>query len=163
MFTYGFAKIYRTQFGNNTSDLLKQVKDLNGFELTWVYFGHSFAYACCIAAAQIIGGLLLIYNRTKLIGAIVLYPILFNIVLIDLFFKIPTGATANAILFLICLSVILYNNKGILMSLILPSKIFSQETVSVKANSKNIAIIILHLFALAILQLLISVFIAMIR
>jgi len=41
----------------------------------------------------------LLVRRTTLLGVIFLLPVMINIILIDVFYKIPTGALVNAILF----------------------------------------------------------------
>ena len=105
--TYGFAKIMKTQFAESIMRDNTPVGQLNGFELTWNYFAHSYTLAVIIASLQIGGSILLLFRRTTLFGVVILLPVLFNIFLIDLFFHIPTGAFLNAILFTLGLSYLL--------------------------------------------------------
>lgn len=97
--TYGFAKILKTQFGieYNRDDM--PVGKLNGFELTWNYFAHSYAFAVIIALFQIGGAILLLFRRTTLLGAAILLPVMVNIVLINFFYDISPGAFMNSVLF----------------------------------------------------------------
>jgi hypothetical protein len=97
--TYGFAKVLKTQFGITYTVDDMPVGKLNGFELTWNYFGHSYAFALIIAFCQIGGSILLLFRRTTLLGAAILLPVMINIVLINFFFDISPGAFMNSVLF----------------------------------------------------------------
>jgi hypothetical protein len=116
---YGFGKILRTQFAPLLSRDDIPVGHLNGFQLTWNYFGHSYSFAVIIGLLQIGGCTLLLFRRTTLLGAVILLPVLVNIVLIDFFFKIPTGALLNAIIFTLALGFILYLHRQELIALFL--------------------------------------------
>lgn len=97
--SYGFGKILGNQFAHSYFRDNSLVKNLSGYDLTWNYFGHSYSFAVIIAILQIGGSLLLLFRRTSLLGAVVLMPIMLNIVLINLFFDIPTAALINALLY----------------------------------------------------------------
>lgn len=105
MITYGFAKLNGSQFTVLDSELTKPMGEVSGFWLTWYYFGFSSIYGTIIALVEIGGGLLLIWPRTSLIGALVLLPVVGNIILTDIFFLV--GALPASLAVLICLVVIL--------------------------------------------------------
>lgn len=111
LLVYGSAKLMKGQFVFEGEMLERPVGELSGFELTWVFFGHSVYYAYIIGITQIIGAILLFPRKTRVFGALILIPILVNIVLVDIFYKIPHGATVNAIFFLLCLLIILWMNR----------------------------------------------------
>jgi len=50
---------------------------------------------------QIIGGILLVVPRTALAGALLLLPIVTNIVLIDVFYGVDLGGTVAAVVLLV--------------------------------------------------------------
>jgi hypothetical protein len=97
--TYGFAKILGSQFEHSyaTSDSL--VKNLSGFELTWNYFGFSYGMTLIIALVQIGGSVLLLFRRTTLLGSVILFPVMFNILLINFFYNIGAVPFLNSILY----------------------------------------------------------------
>jgi uncharacterized membrane protein YphA (DoxX/SURF4 family) len=99
---YGFAKINGSQFTILDSELSKPLGQVSGFWLTWYYFGHSAVYGTLIALLEIVAGVLLIMPRTALLGALVLLPIVTNIVLIDVFYGIDLGGTVAAVVILLC-------------------------------------------------------------
>lgn len=97
--TYGFAKIVGSQFSNpyHRNDMV--IGQLSGFQLTWIYFGHSYTLSAIIGCLQILGSVLLLFRKTQLMGTLVLLPVMINICLIDLFFDIPQQAFFLSILY----------------------------------------------------------------
>lgn len=107
LFNYGFAKLNGAQFTILDSQLDRPMGEVSGFWLTWYYFGYSRAYGTLLALAQIGGAALLLWRRTALLGALVLLPVVGNIVLIDLFYAIDPGALLVALLLLAGLGVVI--------------------------------------------------------
>jgi hypothetical protein len=105
--TYGFAKILKTQFAQSLHRDDSLVGSLNGFNLTWNYFAHSYALAVIIGLCQIIGSVLLLFRKTTLLGVAILLPIMVNIMLINIFFDIASGAFLNSVLFTLGLTYLL--------------------------------------------------------
>lgn len=105
--TYGFAKLNGSQFTILDSELDKPMGQVSGFWLTWYYFGYSKFYGNLIAVAQVLGGLLLMFRRTTLLGACLLLPIIANIILVDVFYAVDLGALLVALFIGAALLVIL--------------------------------------------------------
>jgi hypothetical protein len=116
---YGFAKILKTQFATQFTRNDIPVGHLSGFQLTWNYFGHSYTFAVILALLQIGGSILLLFRRTTLLGAVILLPVMVNIVLINLFYQINPGAFLNSIFFTLALGFILYLHRQELIALFL--------------------------------------------
>ncbi|MDP9078766.1 MAG: hypothetical protein M3O71_15145 [Bacteroidota bacterium] len=95
---YGFAKILKTQFAVSYARADTPVGNLSGFELTWNYFGHSYTLAVILGLCQIIGAILLIFRRTTFLGICILLPLMVNVVLINIFYKIAAGAFINSLI-----------------------------------------------------------------
>lgn len=117
--TYGFAKILKTQFGIEYYRDDTPVGQLNGFNLTWNYFAHSYTLAVIIASIQIGGSILLLFRRTTLLGAAILLPVMINIVLINLFFDISAGAFMNSVLFSLGLLFLILLHRSALIGVFL--------------------------------------------
>ncbi|HVU84952.1 MAG TPA: hypothetical protein VHC50_08930, partial [Puia sp.] len=107
IFNYAFAKILGTQFAPSYFKGESTWNSLSGLDLTWNYFSYSYTMSVIIGVIQIVGSALLLFRRTILPGVILLLPVMVNIVLIDVFYSIPYGALANAILFTLGLSYLL--------------------------------------------------------
>jgi hypothetical protein len=60
-----------------------------------------------IALFQIVGCIFLFFRRTTILGIILLLPVIINVSLIDIFYGIAGGATANAVLFTLALTYLL--------------------------------------------------------
>ena len=104
---YGFAKLTGAQFTILDSELDKPMGHVSGFWLTWYFFGYSKIYEAFIALAQICGAILLTFRKTTLVGACILFPVVFNIVLVDIFYRIEPGALFTAIFVLFGVSILL--------------------------------------------------------
>ncbi len=112
---YGIGKVLGAQFyrpgGIPEEIALMPISQVPDFDLAWVFMGRSFGYMLFIGLAEIIGAGLLLFNKTKLIGTLVLIPIMVNVVVFDIFFLNEYGALAGATIYLIMLLVILVLNK----------------------------------------------------
>ena len=117
IFFYGFAKLTGAQFTILDSELDKPLGEVSGFWLTWYYYGYSVVYGNLIALVQIVAGVLLMFRRTTLLGASVLFGVLSNIVLIDIFYGVELGALAAAVLLVCCLAFILFQHRHELIEL----------------------------------------------
>jgi len=105
---FGFQKLFRLQFVVPMAMLDQPQSRLTGEELTWTYFGHSYAFACAIGLFQILGSVLLLYRRTKLIGVFTLLPVMLNICLLDIFYGFEAGEVVHAVVLLLGLLYLLF-------------------------------------------------------
>jgi len=119
---YGFAKILRTQFMPMYSRNDIPVGNLSGFDLTWNYFSHSYTFACILGAIQIGGAMLLLFKRTRLLGAFILLPVMVNIVFINVFYDIAVGAFINSVIFTVGLTYLLLLEWKAIKALFFPER-----------------------------------------
>ena len=104
LMNYGIGKILNGQF--YLKDKLPEaianipLNQVDGYTLAWTFFGYSKGYILFIGISQIIGACLFIYNRTKIIGGLILLPILLNIIVVDYFYGVAYGALFSAIFYL---------------------------------------------------------------
>lgn len=99
----GWQKLFGLQFFVPLGMLDLPFSSFSGEDLTWAYFGHSYAYRCVIGALQIGGALLLLFHRTRLLGVLTLLPVMVNILLIDYFYHLPVGVFWQALIHFTCL------------------------------------------------------------
>lgn len=119
---YGFAKINGAQFTILDSALDQPMGHVSGFWLTWYYFGYSPFYGSFLALVQIAGALLLTFQRTTLLGACILAPMLGNIVLIDIFYGVEPSALLVAFLLLLAMIALILPHGKQLAAILLPSE-----------------------------------------
>ena len=112
---YGLGKVIGAQFympGSIPDEIAQMPIGLvPDFELAWVFMGRSYGYMLFIGLAEVIGAILLLFNKTKLIGTLILIPIMVNVIVFDIFFLDEYGALAGATLYLLMLLTILFINK----------------------------------------------------
>lgn len=117
LYMYGISKLLHLQF--NVAELApRPVGSLNGYELTWFYFGYSRVYACILGLIQITGATLLLFRKTTLLAALTMLPVMANILLINIFILVNDYGP-YVISAVICLSMlaILWHQRASLLSL----------------------------------------------
>lgn len=119
IWVYGLGKIAGGQFhrvGNLPEEIANTpIAEVGSFDLAWTFFGFSTGYIWFIGVSQVLGGALLLFDKTKIIGVGILIPILLNIIVVDFFFEISLGAMLSAILyFLMCCYILYYNKKQLI-------------------------------------------------
>jgi hypothetical protein len=109
LMSFGWKKIFGLQFIVPNEIANKPINQLSGEWLTWYYFGYSLVFGYIIAGIQIIGSYLLLFRRTMLLAAIIIFAFMLNLTLINIFYGMNAGALLQSavitigILFLILL------------------------------------------------------------
>ena len=87
MVDYGIGKLTGEQFGHRSVEILNTpLKDVDKFHLALHLFSLDRTFDIVVGVSQIIGAVLIVINRTALVGALMLLPILGQIFLVDLAF-----------------------------------------------------------------------------
>lgn len=90
LLSYGFAKIYKSQFPNpSLIRLLQPIGEMSPMGLAWTYMGHSEYFNLVVGFIEALGGLLLIPRRTQTLGALIAAGVLLQIFLMNMFYDIP--------------------------------------------------------------------------
>lgn len=154
LFVYGTGKLMGGQFyqGSIPEDVaILTLAEAGGFDLAWTFFGYSYGYILFIGGTQILGALLLLFHRTKIFGAAILVTVLMNIIVVDFFFEISTGAMLSAISYFtaICF-VLIYNREPIIEALqkVLLEKKRESSKLTAKATRLGIALAIVAFIVL---------------
>lgn len=93
---FGWAKICHLQLVMPMSKLDLPYNSFSPSDLFWNFFSYSYPLGCILAALQITGALLLLFYRTRLLGAFILLPVLTNILLMDIFYQIGNSVVVHA-------------------------------------------------------------------
>jgi|SRR5690606_27314871 len=95
MADYGIGKITGGQFGVTNEEILnKPLKDVEKFYIAWHLFSLDKSFNIINGLMQIVGALLIVFNRTAIIGALFLLPVLFQIFLVDVAFTTEVFGSA---------------------------------------------------------------------
>jgi uncharacterized membrane protein YphA (DoxX/SURF4 family) len=87
---YGFAKVFPMQFQPPTEASLTQpLGDFSPMGLLWSFMGASMGYTIFAGAMEVLGGLLLLFRRTALPGALITAAVMMNIFALNMFYDVP--------------------------------------------------------------------------
>jgi hypothetical protein len=90
MFLYGLGKVLKAQFPMPSSGrLLVPIGQTSPMGLLWTFMGYSTPYTMLAGLAEVIGGALLLFRRTTLLGALLLAGVLGNIVAMNFAYDVP--------------------------------------------------------------------------
>lgn len=114
---FGFEKLLGINFAPSFSANDTAAGLLDGQQLTWIYYSYSFGISVVVAFFQIVGGYLLLFRRTILMGVAMLLPVMFNILLINIFYGIGPITTFTALSMVLGLGYLLYQRKEEIIAL----------------------------------------------
>lgn len=93
---FGWAKICHLQLVTPISKLDLPYRSFSPADLFWAFFSHSYLLDCIIGGIQVVGAMLLLFRRTRLVGVFILLPVLANILLMDIFYHIGDSVVVHA-------------------------------------------------------------------
>ena len=90
LFSYGIVKVIKLQFRSpGLLRLLEPLGDFSPMGLAWTYMGYSDTYTIFAGACEILAAVLLIFRRTKTLGALVGIGVMLNIFMMNMSYDIP--------------------------------------------------------------------------
>ena len=108
---YGITKLNGHQLVVPDWVAQKPIGSLDGQTLTWYYFGYSHAYKYILGSIQVCSASLLLFRKTALLAAMLMLPIMVNIVLINIFYVISPGAEGVAVFITAALVLLLWHER----------------------------------------------------
>lgn len=122
LYMYGVSKLLHFQF--NVPQLASRpIGSLNGYQLTWFYFGYSRVYASILGLTQVTGATLLLFRKTTLLAAATMLPVMANILLINIFILVNDyGPYVMSALICSSLLIILLHQRSAILSLVWSSQ-----------------------------------------
>lgn len=90
MFTYGFSKMFYLQFTQLSLYSLEQTfGNSSPMGILWRFMGYSEPYTVFTGVLEVLGGIFLIWRRTKVLGAIMCFGIMLNVFVLNLSYDVP--------------------------------------------------------------------------
>jgi hypothetical protein len=90
MFSYGLDKAIPLQFGTlSLNRLIMPVGEMTRFTLLWSFMAASIPYTVFGGLAEILSGVLLLFSRTVIFGALVSFAVLLNVFALNLSYDVP--------------------------------------------------------------------------
>ena len=129
MLIYGGGKLI--QF-DGAVEIDKTISEMTGMELMWAFYGYSKSFAITLGVFELIGVLLILIKRTRIIGCLFTSTILVNVILQDIYFGVHLVALKAAILYQLLILITLFLNKDKLITsmktLLIPDKTEQTKT-----------------------------------
>jgi hypothetical protein len=97
LYFYGVSKVTGHQLTVPSWVAKKPVGSLDGYTLTWFYYGYSPAYKDILGLIQITCASLLLFRKSALLAAAMVMPMMVNILLVNIFYSITSGATHSRV------------------------------------------------------------------
>ncbi|WP_435353972.1 hypothetical protein [Emticicia sp. SJ17W-69] len=98
LMSFGWKKVFGLQFVVPNNIASQPMNQQSGEWLTWYYFGYSLTFGLITAAIQIVGSYLLLFRKTMLLAAIILFSFMLNLTLINIFYQMNGGALLQSII-----------------------------------------------------------------
>jgi hypothetical protein len=99
MLSYGGYKVIKSQFGHpSLNRLLQPLGEMSPMGLLWTFMGASDAYTIFGGLGEMVGGLLLAFRRTRLLGALVCIGVLANVVMLNFSYDVPVKIFSSHLL-----------------------------------------------------------------
>ena len=90
MLSYGLAKVFRTQFPPlSLLELNRSYGESSPMGLLWTFMGYSGAYSVFAGLGEVIGGILLFFRRTRLLGALIVAIVMSHVVVLNFAYDVP--------------------------------------------------------------------------
>jgi hypothetical protein len=103
MFYYGYSKMHSKFFEITYLAQDSKLADIDGFFLTWYYYGRSNSFEFLIGLSELVPAIFLLFRRTSFIGSILLLPVAINVFLVNFFNQI------SGITFIVSIAVVIFN------------------------------------------------------
>jgi len=119
LYMYGLSKLLHLQFNWQSELAQRPIGSLSGFQLTWYYYGYSRIYASILGLTQVAGATLLLFRKSTLLAAVMMAPVMANILLINMFILVNDyGPYLISTLIFTSMLIILWHERSTLRSLL---------------------------------------------
>ncbi len=101
MILYGLAKVFKTQFPYpNEAMLSRTYGESSPMGLLWTFMGLSYPYNLFTGMGEVVGGVLLFFRKTTLLGALVIIGVMSNVVMLNFSYDVPVKLYSSHLLFM---------------------------------------------------------------
>lgn len=98
---YGFGKLFPVQFGTLTpSRLFETYGESSPMGLLWTFMAASGPYTMFAGLMEVIPGVLLLFRRTAVVGALMAAAVMLNVVMLNLCYDVPVKLYSLNLLFM---------------------------------------------------------------
>jgi hypothetical protein len=99
MLSYGLSKVIKVQFPDLTDGrLIQPYGQSSPMGLLWTFMGASTPYTFFAGAGELLGGILVAFRRTALLGALVIVGVIGNVVMMNFSYDVPVKVYSSHVL-----------------------------------------------------------------
>jgi hypothetical protein len=88
MLGYAFTKLHNGHMYQSYFSLDNRMNDLNDFDTVWSFYGRFSALQTLIGLLELLPSVLLLFRRTTFLGAVLMFPVISNVVILNIFYEI---------------------------------------------------------------------------
>jgi len=119
LFGYGFAKVFPLQFQPpRNAKLMEPYGEFSPMGVLWSFMGASLPYTVYSGAAEVLGGLLMLFRRTTTLGAMVAAAVMLNVAALNYCYDTPVKLYSTN-LFLMAVFLFAWDSRRLLNVLVL--------------------------------------------
>jgi hypothetical protein len=119
MLGYGAVKVLKSQFPEpNALWLDEALGDMSPMRLLWAFMGHSTSYTVFTGLAELLAGVMVLFHRTRLLGALLLTAIMANLLMLNLSYDVPVKLGSAHLL--VMAAFVAWPDRGRLRALLVP-------------------------------------------
>ncbi|RTQ52349.1 hypothetical protein EJV47_04855 [Hymenobacter gummosus] len=96
---YGFVKVLATQFPRLWANLDTAPAELTPMRVAWQFFGYSRGYQQFLGWGEVLPAVLLLFRRTRTLGAFVASVVMLNVFVVNVFFDVCVKIGSGSYLF----------------------------------------------------------------
>jgi hypothetical protein len=127
LLVYGLQKLVPLQMPTPGLDrLVTPIGDISPMGLVWFFMGFSPLYQSLAGAAETLGGLLLFWRRTRLLGAMISSVVLTNVVMLNYLYDVPVKLYSSHLL-LTAIGLVLLDARRLLAVFVLNQPVPSEQ------------------------------------
>ncbi|WP_044102398.1 DoxX family protein [Neolewinella persica] len=90
LLSYGIIKLFHLQFSPpGLSRLFNTYGQSSPMRLVWTFMGSSATYTIFAGASETLAGILLLFRRTRTVGALLAFGVMFNVFMLNMSYDIP--------------------------------------------------------------------------
>lgn len=150
MMLYGFAKVLYLQFQPpSVMRLLQPLGESSPMGLLWTFMGYSEGYTVFTGMGEVVGGLLLLFRRTVSVGALVVFGVMVNVMMLNFCYDVPVKLLSTHLvlfsLFLLYLDrerIWAFVNNRVVVPVVYPSVFKNPRLERIKKGAKWLVVIL---------------------
>lgn len=117
MLGYAFTKLYNGHMYLSYSALDTRLNELSDFDTVWGFYGRYSSLQALLGIMELLPAILLLFRRTALAGALILLPVIANVAILNVYYRIGGLTLPVSGLLLLFDCYIIYSYKSVISAM----------------------------------------------